>query len=294
MTKRARFRTTISGLLLPLVAYGGTPDLDAFSDREGHIHPEHVLAAQDLLRDSEQLEALYAAAVQGNPRAARAFRELETVHVPLIGQQVAERECLLPIKRELVPGCVPNWDFIDFLRPERPGGARLRRAIADAYAARMRQRGLEVRLIAASLNAILAVTVVGTVSQRVTAAAVAPATSATKVVPSGLGDLTAVEVEKIQSVVERAGRPLEVVGSAAKGARRGVGTDLPLGKGPGTRSDIDYLVPPASASHFSGLSPQLPGIDVDGFIVGTQNPFIGPAIRFEPGTAPRLVPGVQP
>jgi hypothetical protein len=38
------------------------------------------------------------------------------------------------------------------------------------------------------------------------------------------GDLTTSEIEAIQEVVDQAGRPLEVVGSAAQGARRGVGT----------------------------------------------------------------------
>jgi hypothetical protein len=292
--KRSWVRAAISGLLVPWMAYAGSLDLDALSDREGHIHPEHVLAAQGLLRDCERLEALYAEAMRSNPRASRAFHELETIYAPAIGQEVADRECLVPIKRELIPGCLPDWSFIDFLRSDRPGGARLRRVIADAYAARMRQRGLEARLIATSLNAILAVTVVGAVSQRAMVPGVAPATSSARMAPSGLGDLTVTEVEQIQSIVERAGRPLEVVDSAAKGARRGVGTDLPLGKGASTRSDIDYLAPPASASYFAGLSPQLPGLDADSFIVGAQNPFVGPAFRFEPGAPPRLMPGAQP
>jgi len=55
----------------------------------------------------------------------------------------------------------------------------------------------------------------------------------------GLGDLTLDEARRIQAVVDEAGEPLWVVGSAAEGARRNVGTDLPIGKGPGTQSDID-------------------------------------------------------
>ena len=107
-----------------------------------------------------------------------------------------------------------------------------------------------------------------------------------------LGDLTKAEVNQIQGVVDRAGRPLEVVGSAATGTRRGVGTNLPVGKGPGTRSDIDVLVPPSSRGHFEGLENGLPSLDPkSGIIPGTHNPHIGPAIRFEPGAAPRYVPG---
>ena len=89
---------------------------------------------------------------------------------------------------------------------------------------------------------------------------------------------------QIQRVVDDAGRPLEVVGSAATGTRRGVGTDLPIGKGPGTRSDIDFLVPPSSLEHFRGLTGRLPSLDPgSGVISGIHNPHIGPAIRFEPG-----------
>ena len=98
-----------------------------------------------------------------------------------------------------------------------------------------------------------------------------------------VGDLTRAEVKQIQGVVNQAGRPLEVVGSAASGTRRGVGTDLPIGKGPGTRSDIDYLAPPSSAQHFNGLQGGLPSIDpATGIVPGVGNSNIGPVIRFEP------------
>ncbi len=107
----------------------------------------------------------------------------------------------------------------------------------------------------------------------------------------GLGDLTQGEVGQIQGVVDQAGRPLEVAGSAAKAERRGVGSNLPIGKGPGTRSDIDYLIPPGSRSYYQGLEGQLPGMDPFGPIPGTHNPFIGPGIRFEPGAPPRYIPG---
>jgi hypothetical protein len=106
-----------------------------------------------------------------------------------------------------------------------------------------------------------------------------------------LGDLTPAEVGQIQGVVDAAGRPLEVVGSAASGARRGVGSGLPIGKGPGTMSDIDYLVPPSSMQWYRGLEPSLPSIDpASGIIPGVHNPYIGPAIRFEPGSPPVFVP----
>jgi len=114
---------------------------------------------------------------------------------------------------------------------------------------------------------------------------------AAKGTASGLGDLTNGEVAQIQGVVDEAGRPLEVAGSAARGARRGVGSDLPIGKGPGTQSDIDYLIPPGSTSYYRGLEGGLPEMDAGGPIPGTHNPFIGPSIRFEPGASPRYIPG---
>ncbi|MCA1712762.1 MAG: hypothetical protein LC789_14445, partial [Actinobacteria bacterium] len=106
---------------------------------------------------------------------------------------------------------------------------------------------------------------------------------------TGLGDLTAAEVRSIQATVNEAGRPLDVVGSAARGERRGVGSGLPIGKGPGTRSDIDYLVPHGSVPYYesTGLHKNLP--DLDQIIAGVHNPFIGPSVRFEPFANPFFV-----
>ncbi|HEX2581553.1 MAG TPA: RHS repeat-associated core domain-containing protein [Dongiaceae bacterium] len=86
---------------------------------------------------------------------------------------------------------------------------------------------------------------------------------------SGLGDLTVGEVRTIQSVVNQAGRPIEVVGSAARAART-------------ITSDIDYVVSPSSLRYFEGLEGRLPGIDRHGLIPGYGDPNIGPAIRFIP------------
>ncbi len=108
---------------------------------------------------------------------------------------------------------------------------------------------------------------------------------------SGFGDLTSQEVVQIQKVVNESGRPIEVVGSAAKGTRRAVGSDLPVGKGPGTQSDIDYIAPPSSHPYVQPYQDQLPGLDPGhGIIPGAQNPYVGPAIRFEPGAAPQYIP----
>jgi RHS repeat-associated protein len=91
-----------------------------------------------------------------------------------------------------------------------------------------------------------------------------------RVAGPALGDLTAKEIAQIQAVVNRAGRPLEVVGSAARGARTAT-------------SDIDYVVAPSSLRYFEGLERNLPRIDLEhGLIPGAGNPNIGPIIRFEP------------
>jgi RHS repeat-associated protein len=108
---------------------------------------------------------------------------------------------------------------------------------------------------------------------------------------SGFGDLTNDEVGQIQGVVDQAERPIEVGGSAANGTRRGVGTDLPIGKGPGTKSDIDYFAPPSSLHYFDGLQENLPSLDPHtGIVPGSGNPYIGPTIRFEPGAQPTFTP----
>ena len=95
---------------------------------------------------------------------------------------------------------------------------------------------------------------------------------------SGLGDLTVSEVQQIQEVVNQAGRPLEVVGSAARSGRQ-------------TGSDIDYLVPHGSLDYYRGLEGRLPSIDRSmGIQPGVHNPYMGPAIRFEPNATPYFVP----
>ena len=111
---------------------------------------------------------------------------------------------------------------------------------------------------------------------------------------SGFGDLTTKEVSSIQQTVDQAGRPLEVVGSAASGTRRGVGSDLPIGKGAGTKSDIDYLSVPSSLPNFMDIQHLLPGIDPKtGITPGAINPYQGPGIRFEPGASPQTIPKQQ-
>jgi RHS repeat-associated protein len=108
----------------------------------------------------------------------------------------------------------------------------------------------------------------------------------------GLGDLTKAETKQIQKAVNSAGRPLDVVGSAAQGTRRGVGSNLPIGKGPGTKSDIDFTTANANFDNFNGIKDRLPNIDPNhGLLRGPADPAIGPSIRFEPKSNPKFVPG---
>jgi hypothetical protein len=82
----------------------------------------------------------------------------------------------------------------------------------------------------------------------------------------GAGDLTSEETSQIQSVVNKANRPLDVVGSAATGERV-------------AGSDIDYTVSPSSWSYFDEYQNELPGLDSHGILQGTPD---GPSIHFEP------------
>jgi len=59
----------------------------------------------------------------------------------------------------------------------------------------------------------------------------------------GYGDLTPEEIEALQQIADEHNAPIIISGSAGRGARRGIGTGLPLGKGPGTRSDLDIAIP---------------------------------------------------
>jgi len=98
---------------------------------------------------------------------------------------------------------------------------------------------------------------------------------------AALGDLTVGEIGQIQSVVNKAGRPLDVVGSAAKGTRTAA-------------SDIDYTTANANYEYFDGLQDQLPSIDAEhGLLRGYADPGLGPSIRFEPGATPFFTSGAQ-
>jgi len=109
-----------------------------------------------------------------------------------------------------------------------------------------------------------------------------------------LGDLREDEIQKIQKVSDESGEDIYVVGSAARGERREVGSDLPLGEfgdsKVGTRSDIDYAVRSGADDAMSNAG--LPNMDKSFGVRGVDyiNTDSGPAIRFSPGQEPEFLP----
>jgi hypothetical protein len=142
----------------------------------------------------------------------------------------------------------------------------------------------------------------------------------------GLGDLRPHEVRQIQDVVQEAQRRMDrvlaevdlppgslpvdvvIVGSAARGARRNPDSTLPFGKGPGTRSDIDYAIPdPAVQEHvFTSRNAsradelfwrRLPAFDdrtVGGMLHHTMPSVDEPRIWFRAGQDPVFLAPGQP
>lgn len=112
---------------------------------------------------------------------------------------------------------------------------------------------------------------------------------------SGFGDLTHGEVRQIQRAARAVERGVTVVGSAARGQRRGVGSGLPIGKGPGTRSDIDYVAPPSHLAHWAGFEHRLPSINIKPgnppIIPGRMDPWMGPGVKISPKGRPERIPG---
>lgn len=165
--------------LLALPAQAQAPSYDTFSDKDGNITTEqHGRGLIALLQKPGQLEAVYADATRGDERAKRVFQILETDYFPDYGREIAELvsrpPCLVPTLRELSGWCLPDWAFLDFLRRDRPGGARLRKAFFDGYAERIHQRGLENRLVMSAMNALLGVGIATTAMAEAKTAASVP------------------------------------------------------------------------------------------------------------------------
>jgi hypothetical protein len=109
-----------------------------------------------------------------------------------------------------------------------------------------------------------------------------------------LGDLRPHEIYRIQRAADKLDADVFVVGSAAKGARRNVGTDLPLHEfgtpKAGTRSDIDYAVVTGLDEKAGALG--LPDGDATFGVLSVDyiNLKSSPAIKFSPGKLPEYIP----
>lgn len=74
--------------------------------------------------------------------------------------------------------------------------------------------------------------------------------------------------------------------------------NLPYGKGPGTKSDIDYITPPSSLDYYKGIDGKLPGLDPKtGIVPGTHNLLwdalsaLSPVLRFVLSQGNRIING---
>jgi RHS repeat-associated protein len=93
--------------------------------------------------------------------------------------------------------------------------------------------------------------------------------------PATIGTLSSAERVALQRVANEFDTEIHVVGSRAAGKGRGVGTDLPPGKGPGTRSDIDLRIDSEIDIRTSGMfSDALKDIGPPGLV--DVRPIIGP------------------
>ena len=103
------------------------------------------------------------------------------------------------------------------------------------------------------------------------------------------GGLTVGEQTEIQAIANEFNTQIDVVGSRAGGVGRNVGTQLPVGKGPGNRSDIDFRISGEDDIRSGGaLSGRLQQVGSGaGSVVSSGLPEIpsgpGPVIRFLPG-----------
>lgn len=103
--------------------------------------------------------------------------------------------------------------------------------------------------------------------------------------PAVGGGLSASERSALQQVANDFKTQIDVVGSRAAGTGRGVGSSLPVGKGPGTRSDIDLKIDSdVDIATGGGLSDALKNIGPQGLVdvrprIGTPKP---PTIPIKP------------
>lgn len=128
---------------------------DLYSDAQGRFR--YAGADLALAQRPEHLRQVYLDADRGQARAKELVRHLEQVFHDF-GIWVADATTsplCLPLP-ELTPGCLPKLGFLDEMLGNTPEAARLREVVARAYEVRARERGAQSRVIAATLNLVLA------------------------------------------------------------------------------------------------------------------------------------------
>lgn len=133
-------------------------DYALYCDARGQLVGED--SAVLLVRRPSHLEHVYAETEHGEPRAQALFQQLEDTFRDSglrIAEEVTSPRCLaLPM-----PGCKPDWSFLDRLLPSHgPGAQHLREVLATAFEQRARERGLRNALLTSALNVLLAGSVV--------------------------------------------------------------------------------------------------------------------------------------
>ena len=102
------------------------------------------------------------------------------------------------------------------------------------------------------------------------------------------GTLTEAEQEALQQIADLFQTTIDVVGSRGAGKGRNIDTDLPFGKGTGTRSDIDVRIDGQREIDLRGalsdaLYNDVPGVSVGPRLLGGSRP---PCIEIKPKKRP--------
>lgn len=128
---------------------------DAYSDPDGNLKGDMKDLLQELRRGA-WVEVIYEDAVRGDPRARRLYRQLEEVFEGAgggIAERASQTQCVVV---DVLPGCRPHWEWLDFLDREQPGPAHLREVTAVGFARRAKELKVQRRLVVAALSMLVA------------------------------------------------------------------------------------------------------------------------------------------
>lgn len=128
---------------------------DAYSDSDGNLKGDMKDLLQELRRGA-WVEVIYEDAARGDPRARRLYRQLEEVFEGAgggIAERASQTQCVVV---DVLPGCRPHWEWLDFLDREQPGPAHLREVTAVGFARRAKELKVQRRLVVAALSMLVA------------------------------------------------------------------------------------------------------------------------------------------